>query len=47
LQLQQTLQAIWQPQFFIVSEISLIWRGAPPDDVFRVDRTVRLGAAAT
>ena len=43
LQLQHALQAIWQPQAFIASEISLIWRGTPPDDVFRVGQTVRLG----
>jgi hypothetical protein len=28
---------------FEVREISLIWRGEPPDDVFRVDRTIALG----
>ena len=44
LALQQALQAAWQPTTFIAREISLIWRGEPPDDVFRVGQTVRLGA---
>jgi 2'-5' RNA ligase len=42
--LEQALRAIWRPQSFIAGEISLIWRGAPPEDVFRVGQTVRLGA---
>jgi 2'-5' RNA ligase len=42
-QLQQMLQANWQAQSFIASEISLIWRGTPPDDIFRVGQTIRLG----
>ena len=41
--LQQTLQAAWQPMTFTAREVSLIWRGEPPDDVFRVGQTVRLG----
>jgi RNA 2',3'-cyclic 3'-phosphodiesterase len=41
--LQQTLQAAWRALSFTVCEISLIWRGNPPDDVFRVSQTVRLG----
>jgi RNA 2',3'-cyclic 3'-phosphodiesterase len=44
LALQQALQASWQPIVFTAREISLIWRGEPPDDVFRVGQTVRLGA---
>jgi 2'-5' RNA ligase len=28
---------------FTVSAVSLIWRNSPPDDVFRVDRTVLIG----
>lgn len=44
LALQRALQAAWQPTTFIAREISLIWRGEPPDDVFRVGQTVRLGA---
>jgi RNA 2',3'-cyclic 3'-phosphodiesterase len=42
--LQETLQAAWQPIAFTAHEISLIWRGEPPDDVFRVGQTVSLGA---
>ncbi|NLS92677.1 MAG: 2'-5' RNA ligase family protein [Planctomycetaceae bacterium] len=30
------LQAAWQPVRFAVTGVSLIWRGEPPDDVFRV-----------
>ena len=30
------LQASWQPVRFAVTGVSLIWRGEPPDDVFRV-----------
>jgi 2'-5' RNA ligase len=37
------LQAGWTPIRFYASEISLIWRSDPPDDVFRVGRSVRLG----
>jgi 2'-5' RNA ligase len=40
--LQRTLQDAWQPLSFAVRDISLIWRGQPPDDVFRVARQVRL-----
>lgn len=42
LALKAALQTAWQPIAFIAYEISLIWRGEPPDDVFRVDRTVTL-----
>jgi 2'-5' RNA ligase len=38
------LQASWRPLGFPVSRISLIWRGDPPDDVFRVDRRIELGS---
>jgi 2'-5' RNA ligase len=41
--LLRSLRSGWQPLTFMTSEISLIWRGEPPDDVFRVDRTVGLG----
>ncbi len=37
------LQAAWQPLIFRVDSVSLIWRGDPPDDVFRIDRTIPLG----
>lgn len=38
------LQAGWTPIRFQASEISLIWRNDPPDDVFRVGQSVKLGA---
>jgi RNA 2',3'-cyclic 3'-phosphodiesterase len=44
LALQRILQAAWQPIAFTAHEVSLIWRGEPPDDVFRVGQAVRLGA---
>jgi 2'-5' RNA ligase len=40
--LKQTLQAYWQPVSFVVDRVSLVWRREPPDDVFRVDRTIAL-----
>jgi 2'-5' RNA ligase len=43
LKLIESLHASWLPISFEVREISLIWRGEPPDDVFRVDRTIALG----
>jgi RNA 2',3'-cyclic 3'-phosphodiesterase len=42
LALQRALQAAWQPIAFTAYEVSLIWRGEPPDDVFRIGQTVRL-----
>lgn len=39
------LQAAWQPVRFAVTGVSLIWRGEPPDDVFRVAAMVPLGSA--
>jgi RNA 2',3'-cyclic 3'-phosphodiesterase len=44
LALKQALQAAWQPIAFTAREVNLIWRGEPPEDVFRVGQTVRLGA---
>jgi 2'-5' RNA ligase len=41
--LREQLQAGWQPVSFRVTEISLVWRNEPPDDIFRVDRTIHLG----
>jgi hypothetical protein len=41
--LQQALQAAWRPLSFTVCEVSLIWRGNLPDDVFRTSQIVRLG----
>jgi RNA 2',3'-cyclic 3'-phosphodiesterase len=43
MELKEALQASWQPLAFMACEISLIWRGEPPDDVFRIGKTVRLG----
>jgi 2'-5' RNA ligase len=40
--LLQEFQQDWKPLSFVVREISLIWRGDPPDDVFRVAHTVIL-----
>ena len=33
-------QQEWQPLTFYVSEVHIIWRNDPPDDVFQVDRTI-------
>lgn len=41
--LEAKLQASWMPSAFSARRVSLIWRGDPPDDVFRVDRHVELG----
>lgn len=40
--LQRELQQQWQPITFPVTHVSLIWRNAPPDDVFRVGWEVGL-----
>ena len=37
------LTARWEALRFVAREISLIRRGDPPDDVFRVERTASLG----
>ncbi|HUU82836.1 MAG TPA: 2'-5' RNA ligase family protein [Phycisphaerae bacterium] len=45
-ELESQLQAAWSERgglSFVAREVSLIWRGAPPDDVFRVDRAIPLG----
>ncbi len=42
--LESDLQASWSPLSFSVGRVSLIWRNDPPDDVFRVDRSIDLGA---
>jgi 2'-5' RNA ligase len=42
--LRLALQATWRPLAFTAQAISLIWRGEPPDDVFRVAYRVTLGA---
>ncbi|MFH0981659.1 MAG: 2'-5' RNA ligase family protein [Planctomycetota bacterium] len=41
---QQTLAASWRPLSLIVHGINFIRRGDLPDDVFRVDRHLPLGA---
>jgi 2'-5' RNA ligase len=38
-----SLRADWRPITFVAREVSLIWRGEPPDDVFRADRSIALG----
>ena len=46
--LRESLQSSWKPLRFQVSELCLVWRGeAPPDDAFRVGRTIQLGRRAT
>jgi 2'-5' RNA ligase len=37
------LQRGWTPLRLKVSQVSLIWRNDPPDDVFRIGSRVRLG----
>lgn len=34
--LHKKLQESWKPFSFAVHEVSLIWRGEPPDDIFHV-----------
>ena len=41
--LKVDLQASWQRLTFPVRHVSVIWRGDPPDDIFRVDRHIKLG----
>jgi 2'-5' RNA ligase len=45
-ELLRRLQDSWEPLRFTVNRVSLIWRNKPPDDVFRVDREIRLGGRA-
>jgi RNA 2',3'-cyclic 3'-phosphodiesterase len=45
--LKDQLQAAWQPLVFKVDSVSLLWRNDPPDDVFRVDRTIPLAGQAS
>ena len=44
--LKRTLQAYWEPFSFVARQIAVVWRGDPPDDVFRVDRNLPLGAGS-
>ncbi len=41
--LHRALQATWRPLTFTAQAVSLIWRGEPPDDIFRVACRVPLG----
>jgi len=41
--LRAALQTAWQPVSFSVNQVSFIWRGEPPDDVFRVTHTIVVG----
>lgn len=38
-----SLRESWRPIVFRATQVSLIWRDAPPNDVFQVDRSVPLG----
>jgi 2'-5' RNA ligase len=38
------LQSAWIPLCFRVTEVSLIWRDDPPDDMFQVWQSIPLGA---
>jgi 2'-5' RNA ligase len=38
------LRAAWQTCRFCARAVSLIWRGDPPDDTFRLGQTIPLGA---
>jgi 2'-5' RNA ligase len=40
------LQSEWAPIQFKASQIQLIWRNEPPDDVFRIGHRIRLGASS-
>jgi 2'-5' RNA ligase len=40
--LQEKLQRSWKSLFFVVHEVSLIWRAEPPNDIFRVFHKVKL-----
>jgi 2'-5' RNA ligase len=44
--LLRALQASWREVAFQAQAVSLIWRRSPPYDIFRVDRTIPLGAHA-
>lgn len=38
------LTATWAPLTFTVAAIQVIWRGDPPDDIFRVAQMFHLGS---
>jgi 2'-5' RNA ligase len=37
------LKKIWKPIKFTVSEVALLWRDNPPNDIFEIEQTIRLG----
>ena len=39
----EAVRATWTPVTFSVREVALVWRNAPPDDVFRVGELLPLG----
>jgi 2'-5' RNA ligase len=43
LSLKESLQSGWQPMVFRATQVSIIRRNQPPDDIFRVDRDIALG----
>lgn len=45
--LLETLAAQWQQISFTAAAVSLIWRGEPPDDVFRVANPITLGSRSS
>jgi len=45
MELVERLRMEWRPVRFAVSDVCLIWRNDPPDDVFRVGRRVPLPGA--
>jgi RNA 2',3'-cyclic 3'-phosphodiesterase len=42
--LLETLATDWEPTSFTATAASLIWRGEPPDDMFRISSTLPLGS---
>ena len=44
-ELKAALQRDWEPVSFRVAEVSLVWRGDAPDDVFRVGAAARVGVS--
>ena len=42
--LEAELQLGWEPLTFRAEQVTLIYRGQAPDDIFRIDRNIRLGA---
>jgi 2'-5' RNA ligase len=42
--LREALESSWRPLSFTAEAIQLLWRGEPPDDVFRVAHTLPLAS---